>query len=84
MLSILSYIQSRSTIHLQPSDDEVEEEGDDGEQVDEVHGAHHELELARAARQPDLKYGRHTLSRQRCLRLVRVKGDSAGLGPGLG
>ena len=43
-------MQSRSTIHLQPSDDEVEEEGDDGEQVDEVHGAHHELELARAAR----------------------------------
>ena len=55
-------MQPRSTIHLQPSNDEIEEEGDDGEQVDEVHGAHHELELARAARQPDLKYGRHMVS----------------------
>ena len=48
-------MQSRSSIHLQPSDDEVEEEGYDGEQVDEVHGAHEELQLARGTREPDLK-----------------------------
>ena len=55
VLSTRYGMQSRSIIHLQPSDDEVEEEGDDGEQVDEVHGAHEELELAGGTREPDLK-----------------------------
>ena len=41
--------------NLKPSDDEVEEERDDGEQVDEVHRRHEELQLARGARKPDLK-----------------------------
>ena len=58
-------MQSRSSIHLQPSDDEVEEEGYDGEQVDEVHGAHEELQLARGTREPDLKqpssHGHHVI-----------------------
>ena len=48
-------MQSRCSIHLQPSNDEVEEEGHDGEQVDEVHGAHEELQLAGGTREPDLK-----------------------------
>ena len=34
---------------LEPPDDEVEEEGDDGEEVDDVHGAHEELQLSRRA-----------------------------------
>ena len=48
-------MQSVSSVYLQPSDDEVEEEGHDGEQVDEVHGAHEELQLAGGTREPDLK-----------------------------
>ena len=48
-------MQSRCSTHLQPSNDEVEEEGHDGEQVDEVHGAHEELQLAGGTREPDLK-----------------------------
>ena len=41
--------------NLKPSDDEVEEERDDGEQVDEVHRRHEELELPGRASETDLE-----------------------------
>ena len=65
-------MQPRSTIHLQPSNDEIEEEGDDGEQVDEVHWHHQKLQLAGTTREPDLKRGSHEIMSLQTVRLSIV------------
>lgn len=47
------------TTNLQSADDEVEEEGDDGEQVHQVHGRTEELELPGGAGETDLEKKRN-------------------------